>query len=605
MFGSLLKQIFPRGRNAPDAGPAAALLDRGLACEQQGRLDEAEAAYRKAVEREPRHADALHLLGRVVAGQGRGAEGVVLLERAALLDPQPVVYFNLAHAYTGISRLFEARQAYERALALAPEFAAAWNNLAGVCKKLRDYEQAEQCYRRLAALDPGALDVRCELGSMLLRQRRLDEAIASYRAVLEANPASVDAHSNLVYALNFHPGYTAEAVYEEHKRWGERHAEPFTRAAVPAVTDRMMDRRLRVGYVSPNFCDHPVAYFFEPTLRHHDPQAFDVILYSDVQQRDAYTDRLESLGGSWKATAALGDAELADLVRRDRIDILVDLTGHINDNRLLMFARRPAPVQVTWNGYANTTGMRAMDYRITDVYADPPGMTDHLHTERLVRLPEIYMAFQPPEPSPPVASPPVSRAGYITFGSFNAPHKLTSQVVATWAAILRALPDAQLLLAVMPEGRMRRELEGAFGAHGVPAERLAFVKRLPKADFLELHARVDIALDPFPFHGTTTTCHSLWMGVPVVTLAGRSHVSRVGVSMLSNLGLQNLVATGETDYVDIAVALARDRERLARLRLGLRERMRNAPNTDGARVTRHLEAAYRRMWSDYCRSADV
>jgi predicted O-linked N-acetylglucosamine transferase (SPINDLY family) len=301
----------------------------------------------------------------------------------------------------------------------------------------------------------------------------------------------------------------------------------------------------------------------------------------------------------------LPDRELAGIVRRDHVDILVDLTGHTNGNRLLVFARKPAPIQVTWNGYANTTGMEAMDYRITDAYADPPGMTEHLHTERLVRLPEIYMAYQPPDKSPPVGPPPGLANGYVTFGSFNAMHKVGPSVIALWARILKALPTARLMMLTVSEGTVRARLAQAFADHGIDPERLELIARLPFDQFLEAHQRADIALDPFPFNGTTTTCQTLWMGVPLITLAGRSHVSRVGVSMLSNLGLQRLVACDEAQYVSLAVTLAQDREDLTELRAGLRQRMLSSPNTDGARLTRFLEAEYAKMWKDYCSRTDA
>jgi predicted O-linked N-acetylglucosamine transferase (SPINDLY family) len=317
-------------------------------------------------------------------------------------------------------------------------------------------------------------------------------------------------------------------------------------------------------------------------------------------QEDDTTARIRKLCGQWRRSADLSDQQLADAVAGDAIDILVDLSGHTEGNRLLAFARKPAPVQVTWNGYANTTGMSAIDYRITDSLADPPGMTDALHTEELLRMPDVYMVFTPPGRSPDVNELPAARRGHVTFGSFNTITKLTPEVAAVWGRILRALPGSRLLVAALPNAKARERVLALFASEGVDPARLDMRGRLPRNEFLALHNEVDVALDPFPFAGTTTTCHSLWMGVPVVTLAGQTHVARVGVSFLTNAGLPELVASSADGYVDIAVDLARDTPRLVELRRTLRRRMLESRLTDAPTFTRHLEAAYRRIWQDWC-----
>jgi predicted O-linked N-acetylglucosamine transferase (SPINDLY family) len=305
------------------------------------------------------------------------------------------------------------------------------------------------------------------------------------------------------------------------------------------------------------------------------------------------------MASGWRQTADVPDDALADMIRNDRIDILVDLSGHTENDRLMVFARKPAPLQITWNGYANTTGMTAIDYRITDAYADPPGMTDGLHTEKLVRMPDIYMPFEVPEDDVREGPCPHVERGYVTFGSFNAVSKVTPSMVELWSRILHEVPSSRLLVLTVPEGRTRLRLRDAFEKLGIPADRLDLRGRLRQRDFMAAHQEVDIALDCYPFHGTTTTAHTLWMGLPVVTLAGRSHVARVGVSMLTNVGLAELVASNEAEYVSHAVKLASEGPWLQDLRLNLRKRMLAAPNMDGERFTRSLEHVYTSMWNDY------
>ncbi len=551
--------------------------------------------------RDPDDVDALQLLAYLQTAQGRHGAAILLLKKAAALKPEAAeIHFNLGNACYAQGALHDAVAGFEKALELDPGFTGALNNLANVLKALAQVDRAEACYRKLIDLKYDLTRTHSDLGNILLQQGRLDEAIASYRRALDIDPDFVRAHTNLVFAMNYHPGYSPEQISLEHRRWGRRHAEPLRNALPPPGNDRSPERRLRVGYVSPDFWHHPVCYFFEPVLQHHDAEQVEVFCYSDVARPDQYTERLQAYRVTWRDVVGLPDDALAHIVRRDQIDILVDLAGHTNDNRLLMFARKPAPIQVTWNGYPNTTGMDVMDYRITDGYADPPGMTENLHSERLLRLPEIYMAFQPPADSPPLGLPPVLTNGYITFGSFNAISKIASQVIEVWAWILRAVPGSRLVVLSVPEGRTRGRIIEAFAAHGVNAERLDLMWRLPFQQFLAAYQRVDIALDSFPYHGTSTTCQTLWMGVPLITLAGRSHVSRVGVSLLANLGLERFIARTPQEYRDLAVRLADNIEELTMLRSRLREMMMNSPNTDGMALTRHLERAYREVWRTWC-----
>jgi protein O-GlcNAc transferase len=607
MLASLFKHLLkPGAARRPPAEPVANRLLAAVRLQRGGELAQAEAIYRAILELDPENIDVLHLLGNNLLLQRRPDEAIALLQRVIAAQPDCAeAFYNLGGAFRAGADLDNALLNYRKAVELRPEFVEALSGLAGILKAVGSYDEAETCYRRALALNPDFAEAHYNFGNLLHLMGRVDDAIASYRRAIAIKPDFVTAHSNLIYALNFHPGYEPRTVFEAHLEWARRHAEPLTRLAAPHRNTPLAERRLRVGYVSPNFRDHAAAYFFEPVLVHHDPQLFEIVCYSDVARPDALTQRLRQYQAEWRDCTHLDDRALAELVRRDAIDILVDLTGHTENNRLLVFARKPAPVQVTWNGYANTTGMSAIGYRVSDAYADPPGTTEHLHTERLVRLPGIYMAFRPPGDSPPVGELPCERTGYVTFASFNALAKITPHVVALWARILSAVPAARLMMATVPMGSARERVAQMFAEQGVDTARLELHGRLPFQEFLALHQRADIALDPFPFHGTTTTCHTLWMGIPVITRAGASHVSRVGVSMLSNLGLARLIAQSDDEYVEIARSLAADLPGLNSLRRSLRNRLLGAPNTDGLRLTRHLECAYRDMWRAWCRTQNV
>jgi len=329
-------------------------------------------------------------------------------------------------------------------------------------------------------------------------------------------------------------------------------------------------------------------------------ERIEVVLYSDAARHDEYSARLRAIAALWRETRGLDDEEMAALIRRDVVDILIDLSGHTPGNRLLVFARRPAPLQMTWNGYPNTTGMRAMGYRITDPCCDPPGETEHLHTERLVRLPAVYMSWHAPRDAPEPTPLPCARTGQVTFASFNACYKLTATTLDLWRRILDRTPASRLLLIAVPSGTAQQRVRSTLERAGIASSRLDFRGRVEHETFLDLHAQADIALDPYPYHGTTTTCFSLWLGVPVVTLAGRSHVSRVGATLLTHAGLPGLVARDGEDYVRIACELAADARRLADIRAGLRPTMAASPLTDGAACARALQGAWRSLWRDWC-----
>jgi predicted O-linked N-acetylglucosamine transferase (SPINDLY family) len=346
-----------------------------------------------------------------------------------------------------------------------------------------------------------------------------------------------------------------------------------------------------------------VGYFIEPVLAHHDHNRFEVFCYSNLQQEDNVSERLKSRANYWRRIIALSDEQATQKIRADQIDILIDLNGHTGSNRLLVFARKPAPVQVTWLGYPATTGLSTVDYRLTDGFADPVGMTEHLHSEKLIRLPECFSCYRPPADAPEVSGLPAREKGYVTFGSFNNQAKINREVMAVWAKILQAVPGARLTLknAGLGSKIVQRKVRETFLGWGVEPDRIELLGHDPyESAHLERYRSIDIGLDPFPYNGATTTCEALWMGVPVVALAGQAHAGRVGVSQLSNLGLTELIGNTPEEYVAIATRWARDLERLSQLRAGLRARLAASPLTDAPRFTQNLEQAYRAMWQDWC-----
>lgn len=492
--------------------------------------------------------------------------------------------------------------AWREALLADPGLREVRQKLAATLRSLSRLDEAEECCLAGLAADPGDAPLRHTLGRVRFAQGRVDDAIADIRAVLALDPAAA-AHSDLISMLNYTEAVSPPEILAECVRWAERFARPLEAQTAPLANDPSPERRLRVGYVSPGFREHPVTFFLWPALAHRDRGRFEVILYSDVTHEDQYTGQLRALADGWRKVVDMDDDQLARTVRGDAIDILVDLSGHTLRNRLLAFARRPAPVQVNWLGFPCTTGMTAMDYRITDPWCDPPGLTEALNSETLVRLPHVYMAWRPPLRSPDVSPLPALTAGHVTFGFFHGCYKITPRMIGLWARILHRVPGSRLMVLAVDGKAAAARLTAGFARHGIPGERLELVPRLEIDAFMATFARVDIALDPFPYHGATTTCFCLWMGLPVVALAGTTHASRADLSLLTNVGLPQLATDDPDRYVDIACGLAGNLDALAGLRSRLRAMMLASPVTDGEACARALEDAYRGMWREWCRRA--
>jgi predicted O-linked N-acetylglucosamine transferase (SPINDLY family) len=586
----------------------AAHYNLGWVHQIQGRLEEAIACYERALQLDPQLAEAHNARGGIAAGQGRLDDAVGSYRRALELQPDNAeALTNLGVALKQQGKLDEAFAACARAAALKPGDATAQINLGAVLQAQGRLDEAEAAYAKAVALDGGSRTARENLSNAVACQGRMAEAEALQRTVLAASPDAVLAHSNLLFCLNYRADVGADYVFERHREWGMRHAEGLARR--DHANDRTAEagspghRRLRIGYVSPDFKNHSVARFFLPLLAHHDRDAIEVTCYAELKRPDAITARIQGLAGHWCPTVGLSNEELAARIRADRVDILVDLAGHTSDNRLLTFARTPAPVEVSWLGYANTTGVAAIEYRFSDAECEPPGDSDRRSSERIWRLPHGFHCFGPPDDAPAVAPPPSAARGTTTFGSFNNFLKLAPETIALWGRVLAAVPGSRLLLKsnfVFDAAAHRRHLE-RFVAAGIDPARIAILPYMPDdRAHLAAYAEVDVALDPFPYNGTTTTCEALWMGVPVVTLRGDRHAARVGTSLLTRVGLESLIADDEAGYVARAAELATAPARLVSLRAGLRAQVAASKLCDAAGFARDIEDAYRAMWRAWC-----
>ena len=560
MLGRMLAGLLPLpGRSA------ASCYRRATAASERGDWAQAIDWYRRALAAESGHADAHNDLG---------------IALCAVKD------------YLG------ARAAFAQALALRDEFVPAQVNLGQLLQsEFRDYQQAAAHFRAALAIDPGQGQARNNLALTLYERGLVGEAIECLREARQRAPDDAPAHEFMLFMSNALPQRDLEAWHAEHRLWGRRHADGLPRYAHSPTGAA---RRLRIGYVSADLREHATAAFIRPILARHDTEGFDIYCYSNSDEADAVTQDMRQQAHCWRSIAGVDDARAAQLIHADAIDILVDLSGHTRGNRLGVFARKPAPVQVGYLGYLNTTGMAAMDYRITDAVADPPGASDRLHSETLLRLPQTLWCYQPPEDAPSVAPSPVQRNGYVTFGSFNHVAKLNDRVLDLWAALLRRLQGSRLLLMALPDEETATRIRAALNTRGVDAARIRALPRLARGEYWRMYGEVDIALDPFPYTGGATTSDSLWMGLPVVTLAGSFGFARSAATVLTNAGLAELVAADERQYLDIALQLASAVPVLAGMRGGMRERLLRSPLLDAPRFVAALEQLYREAWQQWC-----
>jgi protein O-GlcNAc transferase len=632
---------------ARDALERAATLKPGFApthnalggvLQALGQHDAARAAFERAIGIKPDFVEALTNLGLLLQLRGAAADALARFRQAASLAPKVAEsHLNLGLAQHAAGQLEASIASLEHAIRLNPRLAAAWNALGIVWAVRGEFGPSCDALARATTLAPQSAEYLSNHGLSLHKAGRGEEALATLERAVAADPAQPDAvfnrgvvrhhqgdfagalvdwksavavqpahrvaRSNLIFALHYEPGVSGADLLAEARHYDRVAGEPaghYTAWPNP----RTADRRLRIGYVSPDFREHSVAHYMEPLLAAHDRANVEIFAYAELKKRDAVTERLNALVDHWRPTAGLRDERIAQQIRDDAIDILVDLAGHSADNRLGVFALRPAPVQASWLGFPGTTGLSAIGYRLTDDIADPPGAESEA-SETLIRLPHGFHCWRPPAGAPAIAARPRDKAPRV-FASFNNVQKIGAPTVAAWAEILRRAPGATLLLksSWLSRPRAAADLRDAFARHGIAAERLSLSGWIEgTAAHLAAYGRVDVALDPFPYNGTTTTLEALWMGVPVVTLAGRRHSARVGASLLRRIGLAELVRQSVDDYVDSAVALAADDARLIAYRTTLRDRLSASPLLDAAGFARTLEASYRAMWQRWCESS--
>jgi predicted O-linked N-acetylglucosamine transferase (SPINDLY family) len=579
-------------------------VNLGIALCRQRDFSGAEAVLRVVWNRNPSAADAAFNLGNALYGLGNVAGAAELYGAAVAVRPDFAdALINLGNTRKELGDFTAAAAAYEAAIRAQPESIVALNNAGCLLRTLGRFDEAEALFRRGLQLNAGHAALYDNLGSVLKDVGDIDGAIDCFRTSLTLNPDNAATHSNLVYSLSFQ-SMRAEPLLAECRRWNERFAASLPLSAPPALPSmahanvRAPERRLRIGYVSPDFRDHCQSLFTLPLLSRHDHRSFEIVCYSSVARPDDTTRRIAALADEWREVRPLNDEQLAEVIRDDRIDILVDLTMHMAHGRPLVFARKPAPLQVAWLAYPGTTGLAAMDYRLSDARLDPDGHDAH-YSEATLRLPDAFWCYDPLTTDPPVNELPALARGHVTFGCLNNPCKLTDATLNLWSGVLEALPAARLRL-MAPPGRARRRLVERLAAHAVEADRVHFVPHRPRAEYLLAYHDIDIALDTFPYNGHTTSLDAYWMGVPTVSRVGGTCVGRGGLSQAFQLGLPQLAATTDQGFLDAARELAGNLAVLAALRRELRGRLECSPLMDAARFAGNVEAAYRAIWRVYC-----
>lgn len=598
----------------------------------RGELDAAEACYREALALAPDYAEAHNNLGLVFAGRDMTEEAAECYRHAIALDPalaQPHMNLGnacrrqgnqeaaracflaamsldpmLADAYNNLGlleqeqgRLDEAEAAFGRAISLKPNFAEAHNNLGTLMRECSRFGEAHARFRKAVELKPDFALAHNNLGTIAQDHGRLGEAYDCYREALRLDPDYAEAASNALLAGQYDPSLSSVDLYEEHRRFGERFESPL-RNAWPKHPPRTKKSPLRVGFVSGDLHSHPVGYFLESVLANLDRRRIQVALYPTTWRQDDLSRRLMKNAVAWHPLAGLSDDAAARHIAEDGIDILVDLSGHTADNRLLVFAHKPAPIQVSWL-YFSTTGLAAIDYLLCDRHIVPPGESAHF-VERPWYLPDAYLCFTPPREDIAVGDLPAASNGFVTFGCFNNLTKLNDEVVALWSHILRNVPGSRLVLKArqLDDEGIRLATAERFARRGIAEDRLTLEASSSRTDYLASYGSIDIGLDPFPFPGGTTTVEALWMGVPVLTRRGERFISRAGESILATVGLGHWIADDDEDYAAKAARMAADHAALARLRSGLRTQVLESPLCDAPRFARNLKDAFESMWGE-------
>lgn len=566
---------------------------------QANRLTDVARVLRQILAARPDYSDAIHLAGLLAHRGGTSPKAVAFIRRAILINPNVADYYDdLGLILAGQGDADAGIEAIQKAIALRPEQCRPYKNLGTLYSDRRQWDLAIECFRKALALDPAYVEAESGLANALTETGELDDAIASYRRLAQSENDPRLA-SKLLNLLHFHSDYGPSQIIGAHFEWDQTFAAPLRASIQPHGNDPAPHRRLKVGYVSPDFRQHSIGRFIAPLLENHDHERVEVFCYSDVSWPDALTQRLQLCADLWRDTAYMTDQQLAQQIRDDGIDVLFDLAAHTEGNRLMAFARKPAPVQASYLANCGTTGLRTIDYRLTDPYLDSPDeFDDSFHRENRIRL-NSYWCYEPFAEPLEVIGLPEALTGALAFGYVNHFSHITTRALDAWTEILARVPGSHLAICADP-GSHRNKIISHFEGRGVSGERVQFMRRPSGEACFSQCAQIDIALDSFPFAGSTASCDALWMGVPLVSLAGRTAVSRSGVSILSAIGLADLVARTTDEYVELVVQLAMNRDRRSMLRKTQRDRMRSSPLMDAAAFSRDFESVIRRMWVAWC-----
>lgn len=571
----------------------------GNALIKRGQLAEAAAALGQAVALKPDFAEAYNMLGMAFINLEKPEEAIKAFSKLLTIKPDHAeAHYKIGKIFEERGKLKEAVYALEKAIKIKPDYVEAYNSLGNAYFKENRYEDALNAIYRALEINPRHANAYNNLGFILLGLGRIDESIDARKKAVAYNPRSAKFHASLVFALNYQPGITQEEQFKESLRWAEKNAKTYPMVDAVFQNPAKGDRKLKIGYVSADFREHAMAFFIEPLLKSHNRKKFEVYLFSNSLKVDEVTERMKLLADHYYDIAGKKDGEVVEQIRQAEIDILVDLSGHTAENRIEVFAQKAAPVQVSWLGYANTTGLSEIDYLLCDSIVIPEGQEQY-YSETLVRLPQTFCCFQPLIEAPDIGDVPARKSGQVTFGCLNNLIKINDEVIGLWAQVLQAVPDSRLLMmgkAAFAEEFVRKRYLKLFNESGIDGSRIEMMPYLPLEDFLAECNNIDIALDPFPFNGNTISCHTMWMGVPVITLPGDRYASRMGASVMNNLGLTDLVAVDKKHYVQIAQTLAENIDYLALLRKELRERMLSSPICDAQSFAQNVEAAYQQMW---------
>ncbi len=589
-------------RGRPDFPEARIVLASVLA--SHGKLHEARAEFEAVLQQRPSDFGALYHYAAVLRQMNRPDDAAGALRRALAIDPSNAdAHAALSDVLSVQGNMAGAITELEAVLAVRPDWVDALYNYGCLLRRQLRLEEAEDAFRRAIAGQPGHASAYRMLGEVLLAQCRADEAFELYRRARRECPDDFGLESAELFALCASERISDADLFARHVAFGKRIEEAYPPSTRPFRNARDPRRRLRIGYLSGDFRYHVVTLFMLPVLERHDRSAYEVFCYSTTDMSDGYTRQVSAHADVWREATGLSELQLAEAIASDEIDILVDLAGHSGISQLATMSRRPAPVQATWLGYLNTTGLTRIQYRISDRFADPAGITDRYHTEALIRLPHSQWCYRPFLSPPVAATPPCAKNGVVTFGAFHQAIKISPATRRLWARILEETADSRLLVMGVPAGRAEAELRRDLTRPGIAPHRITTVPYGSLQEYLRRFDAVDIALDTMPYSGGTTTCDALWMGVPVVTLPGSRSVSRSATSVLSSVGLTEWIAQDAEDYVGRAVRFAAQPERLAELRGSLRDRMRASPLMDEVGFTRGLEQAYRQMWGAWCGSS--